>query len=675
MKFTYQKEMADCGSASLYMIASTFGCKISYENFKRAVGSSIHGVTFTDICEQAELLSLVARHGTADCISNVKENSILHWNGNHFVSLKRVTNKYVFINDPAKGELKMTYKEANSHFTNHYLNITVTENTEKSVTELNNANFEKPTSVFSLFMENKGILSSALMISLVFIFSHLLLLMTPEIFKITIQESQSTDTEVLMYGFLFISVFTVLGLFLNLFSGKSLITYSTSAKHLMEKSFYRKLFTRDFNYYSKTSLGGVLSSQRGFESVQELLSTDLIKLTSEIVLIIIALSLMVRESAIITITLIMLILILIGIQKIISDKECNYFRAMNNEQATRDSYLLGFCQNIFSVISSGREHYAYNAIEEKNNKYIATSAQLSSIKYIGNIVSEAGVVILDMIIIAFSCVLLIAGEVTYASLIALFAYKSFVFSHISAILNVVNDLFIMKSHNELSKDVLNAKKVEGLSPNNNLPTKPSDYLHINEVKTLNNGIINEKIQKGSLVIIKGETGSGKTTIVRQILGISKLKSGDITYGSISIKEDMFKWRGLISSISQEDKLFNGTVEENIAFFSENVDQKRMKQSCLDADVLSDIQDKSKGFLHYIDGNNPSFSGGQQQRILIARALYNNSPILLMDEPTSNLDQESELIILQNLKRSGKIVIMIAHRENCLKLADRIISLD
>ena len=190
---------------------------------------------------------------------------------------------------------------------------------------------------------------------------------------------------------------------------------------------------------------------------------------------------------------------------------------------------------------------------------------------------------------------------------------------------------------------------------------------------------NLTLKKGELTAIIGESGSGKTTLAAILQKLYPLKSGKVLIGDININYiSQESLRRAIGTVPQQLNLFSGTVTENIALGEFEPDLQRIVEICTRLGMLSFIEKTAAGFNTHIGENGAALSGGQKQRLAIARALYKNPEILILDEATSSLDSESEDFVqqtIQDLKEQGKTVIIIAHRLSTVVNADDIVVLE
>ncbi len=187
------------------------------------------------------------------------------------------------------------------------------------------------------------------------------------------------------------------------------------------------------------------------------------------------------------------------------------------------------------------------------------------------------------------------------------------------------------------------------------------------------------IPKGNVTAFVGESGSGKTTLVNILQKMYPIESGRVSIGEMNLAHiDTQSLREVVSAVPQKIDLFSGNVIENIAVGAFDPDMEKMISICQTLGILSFIEDLPNGFETHLGENGASLSGGQKQRIAIARALYKEPEILILDEATSSLDSASEQYVqdaVNYLREQGKTVILIAHRLSTVFMADKICVLE
>ena len=191
--------------------------------------------------------------------------------------------------------------------------------------------------------------------------------------------------------------------------------------------------------------------------------------------------------------------------------------------------------------------------------------------------------------------------------------------------------------------------------------------------------LNLTIKKGEITAVAGESGSGKTTLVSLLQNLYALQSGHIHIGRYDLRHlTNQSLRKVVSVVPQRIDLFSGNVVDNIAVGDFTPDMNRVIEVCDKLGMTKFIEQLPHGFNTYLGENGATLSGGQQQRIAIARALYRNPEILILDEATSSLDSLAETFVqntISLLREENKTVIVIAHRLSTINMADRIIVLD
>ncbi|MFT3749810.1 MAG: peptidase domain-containing ABC transporter [Agriterribacter sp.] len=190
--------------------------------------------------------------------------------------------------------------------------------------------------------------------------------------------------------------------------------------------------------------------------------------------------------------------------------------------------------------------------------------------------------------------------------------------------------------------------------------------------------VNTFIPHGKITAIVGMSGSGKSTLIKLLLRFYESYKGDIYLGAANFKTISPKyWRSLCGTVMQDNFIFNDNIQKNITVTNDKVDSKRLMHACKTANILPFIESLPLGFYTKLGAEGTGISGGQKQRLSIARAVYKDPGFIFFDEATNALDANNEKIILENLNAffKGKTVVIVAHRLSTVKNADKIIVLD
>lgn len=187
-----------------------------------------------------------------------------------------------------------------------------------------------------------------------------------------------------------------------------------------------------------------------------------------------------------------------------------------------------------------------------------------------------------------------------------------------------------------------------------------------------------EIRAGEIVALVGSSGAGKTTLAGLVPRFLDVASGAVRIDGTDVRElTLDSLRGQISLVAQETFLFNDSVGRNIAYGFDAFDRQRVEAAAKAAHAHEFIAEMPGGYDAMIGDRGVKLSGGQRQRLAIARALYRNTPILILDEATSNLDTESEMLVQEALGNlmTGRTVVVIAHRISTIRRADKIVVMD
>jgi ATP-binding cassette subfamily B protein RaxB len=291
--------------------------------------------------------------------------------------------------------------------------------------------------------------------------------------------------------------------------------------------------------------------------------------------------------------------------------------------------------------------------------------------------------LLGIVVIWLGARRVLDGTFSAGLLLAFLAYKDQFLDRIGELINKVVDLTMLRLHAERLADIALAQ------PEIRNPAyRPieTEYLPASiEVRQLGFRYsdqepwifenVNLRIEAGESVAIVGPSGGGKTTLLKVMAGLLQPSKGEILTNGEPVKRmGLEAFRNMLGVVLQDDQLFAGSIADNISFFSDTPDHGRIEACAILASVHDDIVSMPMGFGTLIGDMGTVLSGGQKQRVLIARALYRRPGILLLDEATSHLDVKCERDVNEALRYVRATRIVIAHRPETIRAADRVITL-
>jgi len=276
---------------------------------------------------------------------------------------------------------------------------------------------------------------------------------------------------------------------------------------------------------------------------------------------------------------------------------------------------------------------------------------------------------------------ILEGAFTVGMLLAFLSYQAQFIGRTTALIDRLIDLRMLRLHGErLSDIVLSAPEPESVVAD---PPRVEPSIEVRDLKFrysesdpwILDGI-SFCIEAGESVAIVGASGGGKTTLMKILASLLQPTSGEILVGGEPITRIGTRaYREMLGVVMQEDQLFAGSIVDNICFFAPRPDRARIERCAQRAAIHADIVAMPMGYESLIGDMGTSLSGGQKQRVLLARALYRRPRILMLDEATSHLDVELERAVNAAVRRVGATRIIIAHRPETVRSADRILVLE
>ena len=322
-----------------------------------------------------------------------------------------------------------------------------------------------------------------------------------------------------------------------------------------------------------------------------------------------------------------------------------------------------------------------NSVEQQSDTNVGTRflSQLAS-----NFSSMA-VLASQLAVVAYGVVLVSSGSLSMGALIATMILSGRTLQplgQLSGLLGRLNGAItaykvVSQFMNETSQDEKTTHFFSRSEILGELRFKEVEFSYPNsEQKVLNNVSLN--FAKGEKVAILGKVGCGKTTLLKLILGLHHCTSGSVLIDGANVQQlrsdDIRKNIGVVL---QNPYLFSGTLRENIAFGLDVVSDEEILEAAKISCCLDFINKLENGFDYYLSENGRELSGGQRQALTLARAIVRKPKILLLDEPTSSMDQTTEKLVIDNLNTyfSDQTVVLVTHRMSLLKMVDRVIALD
>jgi ATP-binding cassette subfamily B protein len=680
--FVQQIDEMDCGAACLAMICRHFGRKVSLSRIRHLCHTSYDGTSLKALSHAASELGLASRalKVSPRNLPHLPLPAIIHWQGNHWMVLLDVTDKYVRVADPATSLRRIPRAEFGQQWSGYAALFDYTPSFEQ-------APEGKPALAWLLPFFRKyrvALLQAFLLATLVSALQLLFPVLTQVVVDKVIVEHDMSLLKVAVLG-LASAGFFMLGSSLLQQYLLSFVTVHLDAALL--DFLMRKLLALPMSYFNSRRTGDIQRRLEGAHQVRQFLLQHgigslltLVQLGGCLVLMAVY-SLKLFGVFLLSVPLyggLMLFSVKVlrplfadleegqgkyNSHQIDAIKGIEAVKAASAETMFRDSML-----NEFLALSRKRFRGSFIAISY--DSAVQTISLLSSALFlwvgaamvIHGQISVGGFVAFNALMaIAFSAVLRTLGAWDDSQMVAV-------------LLNRMNDIF--EHEPEQGRDRSRLKPVPTLEGHLELRNISFRYGGPEAPNILKD--INLEIAPGKKVALVGRSGSGKTTLIKLIAGLIEPTQGAIFFDRVALNTLNYREaRRKIGLVLQENHLFSDTILRNISFGDPDPDFDRVLRAAQLANAHDFIARLPLGYETTIGESGLALSGGQKQRVCIARALYNDPPLLIFDEATSALDTESERAIQENLDRlmAGRTSLVIAHRLSTIRDADIILVLE
>ncbi|MDQ1215029.1 peptidase domain-containing ABC transporter [Pantoea anthophila] len=675
-----QTQAAECGLTCIGMIAGFYGHHIDMVSLRQRFPTSLKGSTLANVMSFAQNLGLGSRavRLELDELNKLKLPCILHWDMNHFVVLKGITKNKLIIHDPARGVRKVVMDEVSDSFTGVALELYPVATFEKK-------DEKKSISMLSLIRNVSGIGSAFMQVALLSVALEFFGIITPFYMQWVIdQVLVSADRDLLtLLGVAFICI----TLFQNLITAlRSWVTtwFSSMLSVQWSSNLCAHLLGLPLNYFEERHVGDILSRFGSISTIQNTLTGRFISSVFDGVMALVTLGVIFTYNATLTFVVLGLFLLYALIRWISFEP----FRRANEDQlmasAVVQSQLLESIRGVQAIKLNNKQDLRVstytNETVESTNKGITTQKLSIGFSTLQGTISGIGKIVL--IWLAASQVL--DGNFTSGMLVAFISFSDQFISRSAGLINALIEFKMLRLHGERLSDIVLSEKEQNMESHVALAEEKGpvriDISALSFRYSANDPEIftdfNLSIAAGESVAIIGPSGQGKTTLAKLLLGLLKPDAGCISVNGVDYtKLGMTCYRDLIGSVMQNDMMFAGSIMDNISFFDSNLDRQRVESAARIAQIHNDIIAMPMGYNSMVGDMGSSLSGGQAQRIILARALYRQPRILILDEATSHLDVARESAINDAIRHMSITRVIIAHRPETILSADRILMIN
>lgn len=701
MTFPFYKQIdsMDCGPTCLRMVAKHYGRSIPLDYLRNKSQYGKEGVSMLGLAEAAEsigLKSIGAKLNFDELVNDAPLPAILHWEQYHFVVLTPGSSKnQLVIADPAKGIIKLTKKE----FLQRWGSTQENGNTKGTALLIEPTPSFKEMELDGEIQTNKSKIGWDFLFSYIkehkaYFFQIFLGLLIGSMLQLVFPYlTQSiVDTGINTQNINFVQIVLAAQLML-LFSqtvvefirSRILLHISTRINISLLSGFWAKLLRLPMQFFDSKHPGDIIQRIGDHHRIESFLTgTALNTFFSITNLVIFSFVLLGYNITVFIIFAVGSFLYLLWIQFFLRyRRKLDYQRfAIASRENNATMQLVYGMQEIKLNNAENTYRWAWEGLQAGLFKLNFKSLSLNQYQQIGAFFINQGKNILITFIVAK---LVIEGQLTLGMMLAIQYIIGQLNSPIEQLISFTQQAQDARISLERLNDIHSLDDEEPAHKhfNHSLPQEQSiqlknisfTYPGAGNEPVLKN--INLTIPQGKVTAIVGMSGSGKTTLLKLLLRFYETYKGDIYIGPSNFKTISPKyWRSVSGAVMQDSFIFNDNIQKNITVTSDKADNERLINACRTANILNFIESLPLGFYTKLGAEGNGISGGQKQRLSIARAVYKNPQFIFFDEATNSLDANNEKVILENLQEffTGKTVVVVAHRLSTVKNADKIVVL-
>ncbi len=677
----YQSEAAECGLACLAMMASYHGHDLDLVYLRHRHPISLKGVTLEDIIRVAEVLNLSSRalRLEPDEFDQLLIPCILHWDLNHFVVLKKVTSKYIIANDPAVGERKYNFKEISDKFSGIALELTP-NNAFSKISEKSDL---KLSSFWSGLTNIKGLLLQIFSLSLAL---QIFAMASPFYMQTAIDKVViSNDIQLLKILALGFTGLMILSIFTSTLRSFIVLRMGTQMSMQVGSNLFDHLIRLPLSFFEKRHVGDIVSRYSSSSSIYNFVTHGLIEVSLDGIMMIGMLALILIYSPLLASIVLASLSLYAGIRIISYNMLRQKMEESIIKSAAQSSVFMESIRGVLSIKLFGKESQRQSYWQNKFVESLNSGIAVSRLNIWFSVINKSIFGLENIVIVYFAIRLILQGQLSIGMTFAFMAYKANFSGRVAALVEKVIQYNLLKLHLDRLSDIVLTKPEffpgdQGSTLANSRLSGKIELVDLGFRYSENEPFVfrhvNLVINPNDSVAITGKSGSGKTTLLKIILGLIEPSEGEVLVDGKSIAAwNIQELRSQVGSVMQEDCLFAGSIAENISFFDPRIDFRRVKRVAFEASILGDILAMPMAFETMVGELGSSLSGGQKQRIYLARALYKEPKILVLDEATAHLDVNNEKLINKQLSKWEMTRVIAAHRQETIDSAKKTFCLD
>ncbi|MDO4890050.1 MAG: NHLP family bacteriocin export ABC transporter peptidase/permease/ATPase subunit [Coriobacteriaceae bacterium] len=683
-----QMEALECGAACLTMILAYYGRWVPLEQVRADCGVSRDGSKASNVLKAARSYGLAAKgmtYSTKALREKVTFPCILFWNFNHFVVLTGFKGKYAYINDPARGQIKVPMAEFEDSFTGVTLVFEKTDAFEEGGSKPNTLKYARDR-LEGLGMPIAFVMLTAAITSLVAVVSTSM----SSVFADRILTQENPDWLVPVIG-LMLALAIVSGV-ISILNAMYLMRIQGKIAVVSSSRFMRHLLHLPVGFYAQRMVGDLQQRQSANETIAFQLIGQLAPVIVNGVMLVFYLIIMLQYSVLLTLIGLLTVAINTILGRYISKKRVNISRSAAASNGKLYATTVSGVEMIETIKAAGAENGYFSrwaGYQAAVNEAAVRTTKLN--QYLGAVPAFMGA-LTNIIVLVLGIYLIVNQLFTPGMLLAFQGFLGAFMAPVNQLIELGQTVQEMRTQMERVEDVMRyeadvPEELEAEEETEAVSEFGREKLGGRvDIEGLTFGYsplepplienFDLHLEPGQWVALVGGSGCGKSTVTKLVSGLYEPWAGEIKFDGTPLKEVPHAvLRGSFAVVDQDIVTFDDTVSDNVKLWDHSIEDYEVIMACRDADIHDVISQREGGYSSRILPGGRNFSGGQLQRLEIARVLAQDPTIIVLDEATSALDAQTEASVIKRIRDRDITCIVVAHRLSTIRDCDEIIVLD
>lgn len=676
-----QSGQAECGHACLAMVSTYFGRSMSLLEVRSIQAPSSRGMSLEHLMDLAARMHIDTRPIKIE-LEDLKKASpplILHWSFNHFVVLVKADDKAVTIADPAMGLRVLSWEEVSKNFTGVAVDVSPNEKMPSKETQLR-------LTLSHLIGRVRGLASAGAHVIAVAAALELFALLTPLFGQVIADHVLMTkDSNLLLLIGLGFGAAVFMRTYLNFVRDWLILALSTSVRVQVASRLVSHVLRLPADFFEQRQSIDIQQRLESLNEIERTLASTFLQAFIDSLMAVVVLGLIFFYSTTLGVVAVVSMVAYATVRFSTLQTLRNARQLTVTNMVRQSSHLVETLRSVVPLKLANKVDWRLtqwkNLATETANSQIVQAKQEMLVRLSNTFLMGVA----SIVFLSVAGMKVMDGALTVGGLLALSGFYATISTRLSSFVDGYAQVKLLTVQLDRLADFVftGAEERQVVATPVSMLERAPLSIELRNVSYRFSDVdpwilkdVNMRVEAGENVCITGPSGSGKSTLLKIMTGVFKPQSGEVLINGVSLDEfGLARLRTEAAVVLQNDRLYLGSIADNISFFDTACDQERVERSAHAASILHEIARMPMGLQTLCGEDGAGLSGGQAQRILIARALYRQPNLLLMDEATSSLDVPTEQKVSSAIRALKTTRVFIAHRPQTIASADRVFVLD